>query len=64
MNLTNPRDHTTETGFKKTWSVRPWHGQRCLGSKICLKKKNEKNPVCETLVWSLADQVKNLIEKK
>ncbi len=27
-------------------------------------KKNEKNPVCETVVWSLADRVKNLIEKK
>ncbi len=29
---------------------------------MCLKK-NEKNPVCETVVWSLADRVKNLIEK-
>ncbi len=28
------------------------------------EKKNEKNTVCETVVWSLADQVKNLIEKK
>ncbi len=27
-------------------------------------KKNEKNPVCETVVWSLADRVKNPIEKK
>ncbi len=27
-------------------------------------KKNEKNLVCETVVWSLADWVKNLIEKK
>ncbi len=28
------------------------------------KKKNGKNPVCETVVWSLVDCVKNLIEKK
>ncbi len=28
------------------------------------EKKNEKNPVCETVVWSLADRVKNLNEKK
>ncbi len=28
------------------------------------KENNEKNPVCETLVWPLADRVKNLIEKK
>ncbi len=28
------------------------------------KKKNEKNLVCETVVWSLVDQIKNLIEKK
>ncbi len=27
-------------------------------------KKNERNPVCETMVWPLADRVKNLIEKK
>ncbi len=27
------------------------------------KKKNEKNLVCETVVWALADRVKNLIEK-
>ncbi len=27
-------------------------------------KKNEKNPVCETVVWPLANRVKNLIEKK
>ncbi len=30
----------------------------------CVWKKNEKNPVCETVVWSLADRVNNLIEKK
>ncbi len=30
----------------------------------CDWRKKEKNPVCETVVWSLADQVKNLIEKK
>ncbi len=29
-----------------------------------LEKKNYKNTVCETVVWSLADWVKNLIEKK
>ncbi len=29
-----------------------------------LKKKKWKNPVCETVVWPLADRVKNLIEKK
>ncbi len=29
---------------------------------MCLKK-NIKNPVCETMVWSLVDRVKNLIEK-
>ncbi len=29
-----------------------------------LKKKNERNPVCETKVWPLVDRVKNLIEKK
>ncbi len=27
-------------------------------------KKNEKNQVCEVVVWSLAYQVKNPIEKK
>ncbi len=27
-------------------------------------KKKWKNPDCETVVWSLADQIKNLIEKK
>ncbi len=27
-------------------------------------KRNEKNPVCESVMWSLADQVKNLIEKE
>ncbi len=27
-------------------------------------KKMEKNPVCGTVVWPLADQVKNLLEKK
>ncbi len=27
-------------------------------------KKNEKNPVCETVVWPLVDRVKNLTEKK
>ncbi len=27
-------------------------------------KKNFKNPVCETVVWPLADRVKNLIGKK
>ncbi len=27
------------------------------------EEKNEKNPVCETVIWSLEDQVKNLIEK-
>ncbi len=27
-------------------------------------KKNEKNLICETLVWPLAGRVKNLIEKK
>ncbi len=27
-------------------------------------KKSEKNLVCETVVWPLADRVKNLIEKK
>ncbi len=30
----------------------------------CVWKKNEKNLVYETMVWSLADRVKNLIEKK
>ncbi len=30
---------------------------------MCLKKKKKK-PVCETVVWSLVDWVKNLIEKK
>ncbi len=29
-----------------------------------LEKKNEKNPVGETVVLSLMDRVKNLIEKK
>ncbi len=33
------------------------------GQKCVWKKKNEKNPVCETVVWSLADRVKNLIKK-
>ncbi len=28
------------------------------------KKKMEKNPVCGTMVWPLADRVKNLLEKK
>ncbi len=27
-------------------------------------KKMGKNPVCETVVWPLADRVKNLLEKK
>ncbi len=27
-------------------------------------KKNEKTQVCETVVWPLADRIKNLIEKK
>ncbi len=26
-------------------------------------KENEKTPICETVVWSLADWVKKLIEK-
>ncbi len=30
---------------------------------MCLEKKNEKNPVCETILWSLADRIKNLILK-
>ncbi len=57
-------DHTTisQTGFFKTRSVRPWYGHWHLGTKMCLKK-NEKNPVCETAVWSLADRVENLIKK-
>ncbi len=33
-----------------------------LGRK-CVWKKNEKKPVCEIVVWSLADRIKNLIEK-
>ncbi len=32
--------------------------------KTTFKKKNEKNPACETVVWPLVDRVKNLIEKK
>ncbi len=29
-----------------------------------LMKKNEKNPVCETVIWPLAYRIENLIEKK
>ncbi len=47
----------------KNRSVRPWYGHWRLGSKMCLKKKWKK-PVYETMVWSLADRVKNLIEKQ
>ncbi len=32
--------------------------------KNLFEKKNEKKQVCETVVWSLAGWVKNLIEKK
>ncbi len=27
------------------------------------EKENEKDLVCETVVWSLADRVRNLVEK-
>ncbi len=38
-------DHTTvsQTVFFFNWSVRPWYGHWRLESKMCLKKKNEKN---------------------
>ncbi len=56
--MTIPQSH--RPGLR---SVRPWYGHWRLGSKMCLKKK-WKNPICETVVWSMVDRVKNLIEKK
>ncbi len=35
-----------------------------IWGRKCVWKKEEKNPVCETVVRSLEDWVKNLIEKK
>ncbi len=49
--------------LKKPQSDKPWYGHWRLGRKRLFKKK-WKNPVCETVVWPLADWVKNLIEKK
>ncbi len=60
--LTNSSDHTmvcqTVFFFLRHFtpgSQWPYHG---LTDRVFL------NPVCETVVWSLADWVKNLIEKK
>ncbi len=47
----------------KIRSDRQWYGHWRFGPKR-LRKITEKNPVCGTMVWPLADWVKSLIEKK
>ncbi len=43
-----------------------WHRGMSLTFRVenMFEKKNVRNPFCETVVWSLADRAKNLIEKK
>ncbi len=57
--MTIPRSHRPDF-FKPGL----WDRGMTFRFENVFEKKNENNPVCETLVWSLADQVKNLIEKK
>ncbi len=73
MSVTIPRTQSVRPGYghwrpslkyllKKPRSDRPWYDHWRFGQKRLLKKTG-KNPVCGTVVWPLADRVKNLIEK-
>ncbi len=55
--------HARKTDCKKNRSVRLWYSHWHVGSKVCWEK-NGKNPVCETVVWSLMFRVESVLEKK